>query len=81
MVRALVDAHGRTYAEEAGIGLEDTPQPPYRLPAPARPLGARVEEPIAAASARAPHEAGPRGFRRPAETGPWERADTLGRGG
>ncbi|MDT0407353.1 endonuclease, partial [Streptomyces sp. DSM 41635] len=30
-VRELVDAHGQTYAEEAGIRLKDTPQPLYRL--------------------------------------------------
>ncbi|GGQ41370.1 hypothetical protein GCM10010279_58850 [Streptomyces mutabilis] len=31
VVRELVDAHGETYAAEAGIGLKDTPQPLYRL--------------------------------------------------
>ena len=31
VVRELVGAHGRTYAEEAGIALKDTPRPLYRL--------------------------------------------------
>ena len=57
VVRALVDAHGETYAEEAGIRLRDTPQPLYRLLVLAHLLSARIKGSIAVASARALHEA------------------------
>ncbi|MFI1418679.1 endonuclease [Streptomyces sp. NPDC020731] len=80
-VRALVDAYGRTYAEEAGIGLEDTPQPLYRLLVPARLLSARIKASIAVASARARHGAGPRDPRRTAEADRQEHVDAFGRGG
>ena len=64
VVRALVGAHGRTYAQEAGIGLKDTPQPLYRLLVLAHLLSARIKGSIAVASARALHEAGLRDPRR-----------------
>ncbi|MGC3003075.1 hypothetical protein ACPF8X_33075, partial [Streptomyces sp. G35A] len=69
VVRALVDAHGRTYAEEAGIRLEDTPQPLYRLLVLAHLLSARIRGSIALATARALHEAGLRDPRRMAGAG------------
>ncbi|MFD7770987.1 endonuclease [Streptomyces sp. NPDC059787] len=81
VVRALVDAHGRTYAEETGIGLKDTPQPLYRLLVLAHLLSARIKGSIAVASARALHEAGLRDPRRMAEAGRREKVDALGRGG
>ncbi|MFF8102368.1 endonuclease [Streptomyces sp. NPDC016640] len=81
VVRALVGAHGRTYAEEAGIGLEDAPQPLYRLLVLAQLLSARIRGPVAVATARALHEAGLRDPRRMAGAKRRERVDALGRGG
>ncbi|MEU4986184.1 endonuclease [Streptomyces sp. NPDC021969] len=80
-VRELVDAHGRTYADEAGIRLKDTPQPLYRLLVLAHLLSARISASIAVAAARALSEAGLRDPRRMAEAGWQERVDALGRGG
>ncbi|MFJ7768206.1 endonuclease [Streptomyces sp. NPDC097107] len=81
VVRALVDAHGRTYAEEAGIRLKDTPQPLYRLLVLAHLLSARISGSIAVATARALHAAGLRDPRRMAAADWQERVDALGRGG
>ncbi|GGL66597.1 endonuclease [Streptomyces fumigatiscleroticus] len=81
VVRELVGAHGRTYAEEAGIRLEDTPQPLYRLLVLAHLLSARIRGSVAVATARALHEAGLRDPRRMARAGWQQRVDALGRGG
>ncbi|MFF5367286.1 endonuclease [Streptomyces sp. NPDC013187] len=81
VVRELVGAHGRTYAEEAGIGLRDTPQPLYRLLVLSHLLSARIRGSIALAAARALHEAGLRDPRRMARASWQERVDALGRGG
>ncbi|MEU0201142.1 MULTISPECIES: endonuclease [unclassified Streptomyces] len=81
VVRALVGAHGRTYADEAGIRLKDTPQPLYRLLVLSHLLSARIRGSIALATARALHEAGLRDPRRMAEADWQERVDALGRGG
>ncbi|MEU9517041.1 endonuclease [Streptomyces sp. NPDC048224] len=80
-VRRLVDAHGRTYAEEAGIRLKDTPQPLYRLLVLAHLLSARISASIAVATARALGEAGLRDPRRMADADWQQRVDALGRGG
>ncbi|MFF6911337.1 endonuclease [Streptomyces sp. NPDC012466] len=81
VVRELVGAHGRTYAEEAGIGLKDTPQPLYRLLVLSHLLSARIRGSIALATARALYEAGLRDPRRMARASWQERVDALGRGG
>jgi endonuclease III len=81
VVKALVDAHGRTYAEEAGIRLADTPQPLYRLLVLAHLLSARIRGSVAVATARALYEAGLRDPRRMAGADRRERVDALGRGG
>lgn len=81
VVGALVGVHGRTYAEEAGITLRDTPQPLYRLLVLAHLLSARIRGSIAVAAARALHEAGLRDPRRMAGARWQERVDALGRGG
>ncbi|MFH9002461.1 endonuclease [Streptomyces afghaniensis] len=81
VVRELLGAHGRTYADEAGIRLKDTPQPLYRLLVLAHLLSARIRGSIALATARALHEAGLRDPRRMAEADWQERVDALGRGG
>lgn len=80
-VRELVDAHGRTYAEEAGIRLKDTPQPLYRLLVLAHLLSARISASIAVAAARALSEAGLRDPRRMAGATWQQRVDALGQGG
>ncbi|WP_253191513.1 endonuclease [Streptomyces sp. M1013] len=80
-MRELVDAHGQTYAEEAGIRLKDTPQPLYRLLVLAHLLSARISASIAVATARALSEAGLRDPRRMADATWQERVDALGRGG
>ncbi|GAA4594657.1 endonuclease [Streptomyces violaceoruber] len=80
-VRELVDAHGQTYAEEAGIRLKDTPQPLYRLLVLAHLLSARISASIAVAAARALREAGLRDPRRMAGATWQQRVDALGRGG
>ncbi|MEY9815722.1 endonuclease III [Streptomyces albogriseolus] len=81
VVRVLVDAHGETYAHEAGIALRNTPQPLYRLLVLAHLLSARIRGPVAVATARALHEAGLRDPRRMADSDWQERVDALGRGG
>ncbi|MEV6084097.1 endonuclease [Streptomyces parvulus] len=81
IVRALVDTHGRTYADEAGIRLRDTPQPLYRLLVLSHLLSARIRGSIAVATARALHDAGLRDPRRMAAADWQERVDALGRGG
>jgi endonuclease III len=81
LVRELVAAHGRTFAEEAGITLKDTPQPLYRLLVLALLLSARIRGSIAVATARELSRAGLRDPRRTAEADWQERVDALGRGG
>ncbi|MCX2967392.1 MULTISPECIES: endonuclease [Streptomyces] len=80
-VRALLDAHGRTYAEEAGIRLKDTPQPLYQLLVLTDLLSARIQAPVAVAAARALFDAGLRDARRMAEATWQQRVDALGEGG
>ncbi len=77
VVRELVGAHGRTYADEAGIRLKDTPQPLYRLLVLSHLLSARIRGSIALATARALHEAGLRDPRRMAEATWQERVDAC----
>jgi hypothetical protein len=81
LVRELVGAHGRTFAEEAGITLRDTPQPLYRLLVLALLLSARIRGSIAVATARELSRAGLGDPRRTAEADWQERVDALGRGG
>ncbi|MER6210039.1 endonuclease [Streptomyces sp. NPDC001642] len=81
VMRALLDAHGRTYADEAGIPLRDTPQPLYRLLVLACLLSARIRADIAVAAARELTAAGMRDPRRMAEATWQQRVDALGRGG
>jgi endonuclease III len=81
VLRALLDGHGRTYAEEAGIALRDTPQPLYRLLVLALLLSARIRASVAVAAARELYEAGLRDPRRMADADWQQRVDALGRGG
>ncbi|MFI6657588.1 endonuclease [Streptomyces sp. NPDC050523] len=81
VVRELVGEHGRTYAEEAGIKLKDTPQPLYRLLVLALLLSARIRGSIAVDSARELYDAGLRDPRSMAGADWQRRVDALGRGG
>ncbi|MFF8595370.1 endonuclease [Streptomyces sp. NPDC015220] len=81
VLRELVEAHGETFAHEAGITLKDTPQPLYRLLVLAVLLSARIRGSVAVAAARALSEAGLRDARSMAASDWQERVDALGRGG
>ncbi|WP_069814028.1 endonuclease [Streptomyces sp. TP-A0874] len=81
VVRALLDDHGRTYAQEAGIRLRDTPAPLYQLLVLSLLLSARIKAEIAVATARALFDAGmhtPQGM---ADATWQQRVDALGVGG
>ncbi|MFF8831431.1 endonuclease [Streptomyces sp. NPDC015131] len=80
-VRALLDAEGRTYAEEAGIRLKDTPQPLYQVFVLAHLLSARIRADIAVAAARALFDAGMRDARHMRDATWQQRVDALGEGG
>lgn len=80
-VHALLASHGRTYAEEAGIRLRDTPQPLYQLLVLATLLSARIRASVAVAATRALFAAGLRDARRMAEASWQRRVDALGKGG
>ncbi|NUS14684.1 MAG: endonuclease [Streptomyces sp.] len=81
ITRALLDGYGRTYAEEAGIRLRDTPQPLYRLLVLADLLSARINADIAVAASKELSAAGMRDPRRMARATWQQRVDALGRGG
>jgi hypothetical protein len=75
----LLDRYGRTYAEDAGITLRDTPSPLYRLLVLTTLLSVRIKADIAVAAARELFRAG---WRTPAAmaAATWqERVDALGR--
>lgn len=71
-VRALLAAHGETYAMEAGIRLRDTPQPLYQLLVLASLLSARIRTDAALTAARALFAAGLRNPRAMADA-TWDR--------
>ncbi|WP_344561611.1 hypothetical protein [Streptomyces axinellae] len=77
----MLEHHGQTYAEEAGITLRNTPSPLYRLLVLSLLLSARIRADIAVASSRALSEAGMRDARRMAEATWQQRVDALGEGG
>ncbi|MET9257737.1 endonuclease [Streptomyces sp. NPDC003717] len=81
VLEELVGEHGRTYADEAGITLKDTPQPLYRLLVLAHLLSARISSSIALAAARELSDAGLRDPHRMADATWQQRVDALGRGG
>ncbi|WP_314173485.1 HhH-GDP family DNA glycosylase [Streptomyces winkii] len=79
--RALLETHGLTYAEQAGITLRDTPSPLYRLLVLSMLLSARIRADVAVASSRALSDAGMKDARRMADATWQERVDALGVGG
>ncbi len=79
-VQRLLRVAGRTYADEAGIGLRDTPSPLYRLLVLSVLLSARIKADIAVAAARELFAAGCRTPRGTLDTSWQDRVDALGRG-
>ncbi|MFC7546686.1 hypothetical protein [Plantactinospora sp. GCM10030261] len=80
IVTNLLDRHGRTYAEEAGIQLADRPGPLYQLLVLATLLSTRIRAGVGVAAARELFAAG---CRTPAAMlkATWQdRVDALGRG-
>ncbi|MFF5423692.1 MULTISPECIES: endonuclease [unclassified Streptomyces] len=79
LVGRLLRAHGRTYAEEAGIALHDKPAPLYRLLVLTVLLSVRIRAGTATAAARELWAAGLRTPRAMAASAWRERVDALGR--
>ncbi|HEY7224182.1 MAG TPA: hypothetical protein VH561_11400 [Micromonosporaceae bacterium] len=79
LVKALLHAYGRTYAEEAGIRLVDRPEPLYRLLALASLLGKRISADIAVAAARELFDAGFGSPQSMVDASWQDRVDALGR--
>lgn len=80
-VAALLDEHGRTYAEQAGITLRDEPSPLYCLLVLATLSSAPISADVAAATARELFGAGWRTPERMRGATWQQRVDALGRGG
>lgn len=78
-VQRLLEEHGRTYAEEAGIRLGDTPAPLYRLLTLCVLLSVRIKAGIAVAAARELSGAGMRTPRAMLKASWQDRVDALGR--
>ncbi|MFC6080057.1 HhH-GDP family DNA glycosylase [Sphaerisporangium aureirubrum] len=80
VVKVLLDRYGRTFAEEAGVGLADRPGALYRLLVLATLLSARISSEIAVAAARELFEAGYGTPEAMARASWQDRVDALGRG-
>ncbi|HVX53446.1 MAG TPA: endonuclease, partial [Nocardioides sp.] len=80
VVRALLDRHGTTYAEDAGITLADKPAPLWQLLVLGLLLSARIGSDIAVAAARELFRAGYRTPQRMRDASWQARVDALGRG-
>lgn len=76
----VAEQYGRTFAEEAGIRLEDRPAPLYQLAVLATLLSARINASVAVAAARELFRAGLRTPARMADSTARQRVDALGRG-
>ncbi len=79
-VGRLRDVAGRTYAEEAGIRLTDSPASLYRLLVLSVLMSARIKADIAVAAARELYGAGFGTAHRMRESSWQDRVDALGRG-
>jgi hypothetical protein len=80
LARTLIDRHGTSYAERAGIRLKDTPSPMYRLLVLSLLLSARISADIAVAAAKELSKAGYRTPKAMAAASWQDRVDALGRG-
>lgn len=81
VVAALLDAHGTTYAEQAGIRLRDTPSPLYRLLVLTVLLSARISSGLGVAAARELSRSRLRTARAMADASWRQRVEALGRAG
>lgn len=79
-VAALLQKHGTTYAQEAGIHLADKPSPLYELLVLSTLLSARISSRIAVDAARELFSAGLRTPERMRSASWQQRVDALGRG-
>lgn len=77
--KGLLDEYGRTYAEEAGIRLRNTPSPLYRLLTLCVLLSVRIKADIAVAAARELSGAGMRTPQAMVKASWQARVDALGR--
>lgn len=80
LARTLVERHGRTFADQAGIRLSDKPSPLFRLLVLSLLLSARISSDIAVAAARELSRAGMRTPEKMRAATWQERVDALGRG-
>jgi endonuclease III len=80
LVGALLQRHGRTYAEDAGIRLADRPGPLYQLLVLVTLLSTRIRASVAVAAARELFDAGYRSPQDMARASWQDRVDALGRG-
>jgi hypothetical protein len=79
-VRALLERHGTTYAEDAGIRLDDKPAPLWELLVLSLLLSARIGSDIAVAAARELSKAGYTTPQKMRDATWQQRVDALGRG-
>lgn len=80
IVATLLERHGQTYAEEAGITLKDKPSPLYELLVLSTLLSARISSHVAVNAARELFAAGMRTPQHLREASWQQRVDALGRG-
>ncbi|MGH3157412.1 MAG: STAS domain-containing protein, partial [Streptosporangiaceae bacterium] len=80
IVAVLLEQHGYSYAQEAGIRLADKPAPLYQLLVLATLLSARISGEIAVAAARELFQAGYRTPKAMRKASWLDRVDALGRG-
>jgi len=80
VVKALLERHGTTYAQDAGIKLDDKPSPIWQLLVLSLLLSARIGSDIAVAAARELFKAGYRTPQKMKDASWQDRVDALGRG-
>lgn len=80
IARDLLEEHGTSYAQRAGIRLKDTPSPLYRLLVLSLLLSARISADIAVRAAKELSKAGYRTPKAMAAASWQDRVDALGRG-
>jgi endonuclease III len=78
--RAVLDRHGTTYAEDAGIRLRDAPAPLFQLLVLADLLSARINADVAVAAAHELFDAGLTTPQKMRDASWQQRVDALGRG-
>lgn len=81
LVQVLLEQHGTTYAQQAGITMKDTPSPLYRLLVLSMLSSARISADIAVQAARELSQAGYRTPRAMAGASWQRRVDVLGGAG